>query len=248
MIDVETLIAAELERMVPLPTMGRADWADVLQRAGVTHGRRLTMPPSALTRVTGRRALLAACVALLALAGGLGALFFSSGAHSRPVTIPGFHKVCAGSIAQKKQCQAERHAASKSSGQLASPEPVSFSDAQSALAGDAIDVTQLSSSATLPITQQQAEATALRDDGTAVTTDVTDYPVSATDNAWGKPGADGTFHKVISDRAAWLVLIPQTSVVQGFGHQSDTSRPPVTLAELIDANTGEKLLTLMFTH
>jgi hypothetical protein len=40
MIDVEPLIVSELERMLPLPDGGRADWTDVLRRAGLSARRR----------------------------------------------------------------------------------------------------------------------------------------------------------------------------------------------------------------
>lgn len=40
MIDVEPLIISELERMLPLPNGGQADWTDVLRRAGVADSRR----------------------------------------------------------------------------------------------------------------------------------------------------------------------------------------------------------------
>lgn len=41
MIDSELLIVAELERMLPLPDGGRADWSDVLRRVDVPAPRRL---------------------------------------------------------------------------------------------------------------------------------------------------------------------------------------------------------------
>ncbi len=40
MIDVEPLIVSELERMLPLPDGSRADWRDVLRRAGAPRMRR----------------------------------------------------------------------------------------------------------------------------------------------------------------------------------------------------------------
>jgi len=43
MIDVESLIVTELERMLPLPDGGRADWRDVMVRAGF-NGRRRWRP------------------------------------------------------------------------------------------------------------------------------------------------------------------------------------------------------------
>ncbi|HET6869758.1 MAG TPA: hypothetical protein VFH80_27845 [Solirubrobacteraceae bacterium] len=39
MIDVEPLIVSELERMLPLPDGGRADWSDALRRAGLISAR-----------------------------------------------------------------------------------------------------------------------------------------------------------------------------------------------------------------
>src|SRR5690242_12168899 len=57
MIDVEPLIVSELERMLPLPDGGRADWSDVLSRSGLmTAGRRW-------------RPVLVAAVAVAALVG-----------------------------------------------------------------------------------------------------------------------------------------------------------------------------------
>jgi hypothetical protein len=75
MTDVDPLISAELERMIPLPTMGRADWTDVLQRAGVTRGRRRT--------VTSSRFALAGVVATLAVATAA-TIVFVGGKHTPP--------------------------------------------------------------------------------------------------------------------------------------------------------------------
>ena len=44
MIDVEPLIVSELERMLPLPDGGRADWGEVLTRAGFMSARRRWRP------------------------------------------------------------------------------------------------------------------------------------------------------------------------------------------------------------
>jgi hypothetical protein len=57
MIEVESLIVSELERMLPLPDAGRADWSDVLRRAGFTSARRRWRP------------VLVAAVAVIALVG-----------------------------------------------------------------------------------------------------------------------------------------------------------------------------------
>jgi hypothetical protein len=56
-IDVEALVAHELERMLPLPDGGRADWSDVLGRAGFLRARRRW------------RMVLVAAVAVVALIG-----------------------------------------------------------------------------------------------------------------------------------------------------------------------------------
>lgn len=60
MIDVEPLIRTELERLVPPPVGGRADWGDVVRRAG---GRRAVRRPAVLA--------LAAAFAVLATAAAL---------------------------------------------------------------------------------------------------------------------------------------------------------------------------------
>lgn len=57
MIDLEPLIVSELERMLPLPDGGRADWSDVLRRAGFMLARRRWRP------------VLATAVAVAALVG-----------------------------------------------------------------------------------------------------------------------------------------------------------------------------------
>jgi hypothetical protein len=57
MIDVEPLIASELQRMLPLPDGGSADWGDVLRRSGFESARRQWRP------------MLLAAVAVAALVG-----------------------------------------------------------------------------------------------------------------------------------------------------------------------------------
>lgn len=67
MIDVEPLIISELERMLPLPSGDRANWSDVLDRAG-HRGSFLALP---LTARRGRRwrQVVVAAVAVAALVG-----------------------------------------------------------------------------------------------------------------------------------------------------------------------------------
>jgi hypothetical protein len=57
MIDVEAFVASELERVLPLPDGGRADWGDVMRRAGLMRARRRWRP------------ILVAAVAVAALVG-----------------------------------------------------------------------------------------------------------------------------------------------------------------------------------
>lgn len=67
--NVEPLIAAELEQMLPLPDGRRADWIDVLRRAGAygaAHGRPRGLAPTGRRR---RRSALVAAVVVAALVG-----------------------------------------------------------------------------------------------------------------------------------------------------------------------------------
>ena len=64
MIDIEALIVSELERMLPLPDGGRADWSDVLRRAGFVRARRRWRP--VLVTAVAVAALVGAGVAIAA--------------------------------------------------------------------------------------------------------------------------------------------------------------------------------------
>lgn len=80
MIDVEPLIASELEQMLPLSDGGRADWGDVLRRAGFARARRSWRPVLVAAFVV------AGIVGVgVALAAGLGA-FNGISAAQRPQT------------------------------------------------------------------------------------------------------------------------------------------------------------------
>lgn len=80
MIDVEPLIVSELERMLPLPDGGRADWADVLGRAGSASAWRRWRP------VLVAAVVVAALVGVgVAIAAGIGA-FRGIGAAQHPRT------------------------------------------------------------------------------------------------------------------------------------------------------------------
>ncbi|MGZ4371345.1 MAG: hypothetical protein ACXVRQ_04005 [Gaiellaceae bacterium] len=67
--NVEPLIAAELEQMLPLPDGRRADWADVLRRAGVDDAVRVRPRGLAPTGRRRRRSALVAAVVVAALVG-----------------------------------------------------------------------------------------------------------------------------------------------------------------------------------
>jgi hypothetical protein len=81
MIDVEPLIASELERMLPLPDGGRADWSEVLRRAGLADTRRSRWKPLLVAAL-----VVAALVGVgVAIAAGFGAFNGISATH-RPQT------------------------------------------------------------------------------------------------------------------------------------------------------------------
>jgi hypothetical protein len=80
MIDVESLVVSELERMLPLPDGGRADWGDVMRRAGFMRVRRRWRP------VLVAAVVVAAIVGVgVAIAAGFGA-FNGISAAERPQT------------------------------------------------------------------------------------------------------------------------------------------------------------------
>jgi hypothetical protein len=92
MIDVEPLIVSELERMLPLPAGTRADWADVLGRAGIRGAR-------SRRRLTPRRAglyalAIAIVVYLAAPALGVGTPFldFFSAKHAPKRVVKDFRQ------------------------------------------------------------------------------------------------------------------------------------------------------------
>jgi hypothetical protein len=63
--------------------------------------------------------------------------------------------------------------------------------------------------------------------------------VSATHTAYGKERPDGTLDLIISNRAVWLVLVPNQQVaIRG---RKRLPFKAATLAVLIDANSGDYL-------
>ena len=100
-----------------------------------------------------------------------------------------------------------------------------------------IDAEPLASPVEIAVTRRQAEKVAIqRSDGSAAT-NIDSMLVGATATAYGKERADGTLDLIISNRALWLVLVPDQQVpVRGPGGPPFTYS--ATLAVLIDANSG----------
>lgn len=108
---------------------------------------------------------------------------------------------------------------------------------------DDIHLTSLPAGTTPHISQAAAEATALREFGLPLTTSVSAYAVSDTDNAWGTPQSDGTMQLKISNRPVWVVLIPNQTVQANLGSGQGTApSETATLAVFVDANTGDFLM------
>ena len=80
MIDVEPLVVRELGRLVPEPAAGRADWNDVVDRAGLRHARRRRL---VLVLAVAAAVLLTAAAVAKSL-GGFGA--WVSGTPGRPAS------------------------------------------------------------------------------------------------------------------------------------------------------------------
>jgi hypothetical protein len=106
MSNMEPLIASELEQMRPLPDGGRADWSDVLRRAGVGGTGRAWHHGLAPTGRRRRRPVLVAAVAVVALAGvgvaiaaGFGAFNGISAAEHPPTAADKLDPAVAASIA-----------------------------------------------------------------------------------------------------------------------------------------------------
>jgi hypothetical protein len=109
MSNVEPLIASELERMVPLPEGSRADWSEVLRRAGIADARRWRPSRASFTGQGGWRrwrSVLVAAVAVAALVGagvaiaaGFGAFNGISAAQHPPTPADTLDPAVAASIA-----------------------------------------------------------------------------------------------------------------------------------------------------
>jgi hypothetical protein len=106
MSNVEPLIASELEQMLPLPDGRRADWSDVLRRAGVAGAGHVWRYGLARTERQRWRPVLVAAVVVAALAGvgvaiaaGFGAFDGISAAQHAPTAADKLDPAVAASIA-----------------------------------------------------------------------------------------------------------------------------------------------------
>jgi len=98
----------------------------------------------------------------------------------------------------------------------------------------------LGASVEVAISRRHAEEVALQQSDRSTVTNLDAMLVNATHTAFGKERPDGTLDLIISNRAVWLVLVPDQQVaIRG------RKRPPIkdsaTLAVLIDANSGDYL-------
>jgi hypothetical protein len=117
-----------------------------------------------------------------------------------------------------------------------SSRPLTFKSAQAKLSrGFHLVVRRLPNSTNVEVTKKRAEAVAL---GKAKATGVTATLVRATDTARAKVVA-GTRKLLISDRTAWLVLIPDQQVPLLGPNTSGSYK--ATMAVLVDAQTGRFL-------
>jgi hypothetical protein len=107
-----------------------------------------------------------------------------------------------------------------------------------------IDAEPLPASVEVAVSQQQAIDVALRQFPGSTSTNIDAMLVSATDPAYGEEQADGTLRLLISERAVWLVLLPDHQIPI-WGSHGGKKGPPfwylATLAVLIDADSGEFL-------
>jgi hypothetical protein len=116
-----------------------------------------------------------------------------------------------------------------------------FEPALLALATDYnIHAEPLGTSVEVAIGRQQAEEVALQRSDGSTATNLDAMLVSATHTAYGKERPDGTLDLIISNRAVWLVLVPNQQVAIR-GRKRPPFKDSATLAVLIDANSGDYL-------
>jgi hypothetical protein len=120
--------------------------------------------------------------------------------------------------------------------------PISFDAAQSKLAtGYNIHVRPLAASVAVAVSQQQAEAAALNRVGEVSTPGVTSFAVSARKGKHPKVSTSG-HAPLIPSGSVWLVLVPDQQVAIR-GRPGPPFSYTATLAVLIDANSGDYLMT-----
>jgi hypothetical protein len=121
--------------------------------------------------------------------------------------------------------------------------PAPFQPAQTALADQFnVQVSPLPTSTRVAVSEQRAEQTVLKRYAKPPT-GVTATLVSTTDSDYATSAPTGGLTPVISNRAAWLVLVPgqQAPIIYPMGKSGPLSYG-TTSAVLIDANTGSFLL------
>lgn len=108
-----------------------------------------------------------------------------------------------------------------------------------------IEVSDLSDVATaaLPISQSVAVETALKHSSSPSPVGVTSFPVTATANQYADSQPDGSLKPRIANRAVWIVLIPAQQIPIRYGSDKTESSYTATLAVLIDATTGDFLMS-----
>ena len=128
--------------------------------------------------------------------------------------------------------------------QESSTPPLTLEAVQShLLAAHGIEIRDLTGSH-LRVSQSAAVATALNHFGhDLVAEDVSAFAVTATATNYGDVQPDGTLRLRISDRAVWMVCLPnRRSASGGPRGRSNPTRATFTLAVLIDADTGDYLM------
>ena len=100
----------------------------------------------------------------------------------------------------------------------------------------------LGTSVEVAISRQQAEEVALQQSDGSTATNLDAMLVNATHTAYGKERPDETLDLILSNRAVWLVLVPnQRAASRGRKRPPFKDSDSATLAVLIDANSGDYL-------
>jgi hypothetical protein len=122
--------------------------------------------------------------------------------------------------------------------------PAPLETAQVELANSyGIDISVPPPGVAVAVSEADAKAAALTRFGQSPATSVDAFQVTATDTEYSRTLSDGTQRLIISDRAVWVVLIPnmQIPLTELPGH-SGPEFYTATLAVFSDAQTGDYLL------